>query len=320
MMIKKKILQIIKRSESILISTHVNPDPDAICSELALAEYLRSIKKKVTIVNEAPMIERFKFFPGAARVKSLDDVRRRSFDVAIILDCGELSRIGDVQDLIDEECQVINIDHHVTNDRFGSINFVDTKASSTAQVLYEFLTYAKCKMNRRIATNLYCGIMTDTGSFRYENTSSRTHEVAAELIKHNIKVDELYSRIYETIPLQDLAAFTQVINRFEISSRGRVVCLELTRKWTDKFTDDFDLRDAIFKFLRSIAGVEVICILTEFTRNKTRVNLRSASYVDVAKLAHSFDGGGHKRASGCLVEAGLKEAKKKVLRKIKEAL
>ncbi len=319
-MIKKKILQIIKRSESILISTHVNPDPDAICSELALAEYLRSIKKKVTIVNEAPMIERFKFFPGAARVKSLDDVRRRSFDVAIILDCGELSRIGDVQDLIDEECQVINIDHHVTNDRFGSINFVDTKASSTAQVLYEFLTYAKCKMNRRIATNLYCGIMTDTGSFRYENTSSRTHEVAAELIKHNIKVDELYSRIYETIPLQDLAAFTQVINRFEISSRGRVVCLELTRKWTDKFTDDFDLRDAIFKFLRSIAGVEVICILTEFTRNKTRVNLRSASYVDVAKLAHSFDGGGHKRASGCLVEAGLKEAKKKVLRKIKEAL
>lgn len=317
---KKKIIQTIRDNDSFLISTHVNPDPDAICSELALAEYLRSLKKKVLIVNESELIERFRFFPGASKIRELDKLKRVQYDVAIIVDCGDLSRVGRVQEVIDENRPIINIDHHITNDNFGSINYVDTKASSTAEVLYEIMHYGKCKLTQRIATNLYCGIMTDTGSFRYENTSSRTHKITAELMQFNIKVDELYRRIYETIPVQDLAAFTQVINKFELSSRGQVVCLELTKKWMDKFSDDFDLRDAIFKFLRSIAGVEVICILTEFKKSETRVNFRSANYVDVAKLAHYFDGGGHKRASGCLVEKNMVDTKKAVMRKIREAL
>ena len=216
---KKKIIQTIRENDSFLISTHVNPDPDAICSELALADYLRSLKKKVLIVNEAELIERFRFFPGASKIRELDKLKRVQYDVAIIVDCGDLARVGRVQEVIDDSRPIINIDHHITNDNFGSLNYVDTKASSTAEVLYEIMHYGKCKLTQRIATNLYCGIMTDTGSFRYENTSSRTHKITAELLQFNIKVDELYRRIYETIPVQDLAAFTQVINKFELSSR-----------------------------------------------------------------------------------------------------
>ncbi len=315
-MSKKKISKIIQSADTFLISTHVNPDPDAICSELAVAEFLRAKGKKVDIINETPLLDRFRFFPGAARIKHSAKVRRVKYDVAIVLDCGDLGRIGDVQALLEPDKPLINIDHHITNDRFGSVNMVDVKASSTAEMLFELLNYLKCKFTKNLATNLYCGIMTDTGSFRYENTSARTHLAVARLMEHDINVSALYARIYETIPLRDLTVFTRIISRFETHCGGRLVSVELRKNVMSGLSEDFDLRDAIFKFLRSIAGVEVIVIFTEFARTETRVNFRSSAVVDVAKVAGAFGGGGHKRASGCVVEKSMKETKNIILKKI----
>lgn len=315
-----KVLQTIKRHKTFLVTTHVNPDPDALCSQLAVAMYLRSIGKKVHAINQDPLAKRFDFLPGAKSIKAYKEGMRVSFDAVIVVDCGELDRIGKVQKLLGHGEVIISIDHHTTNDRFGDLNLVDERASSTAEVLYEFFTKARCALTKALAVHLYLGMMTDTGSFRFENTTPRVHEIASRLLKFKFSVSDLYRRIYECVPHDDFKEFAKLITRFDVFFNGRVICLELPKKVVAKFSEDFDLRDAIFKSLRSIKGVELFAIFSEADPKKTRVNFRSVRKVDVARLAGHFKGGGHKRASGCMVDAGLKQARQRVLDEVRKII
>lgn len=315
-----KVIQTIKKHKKFLISTHVNPDPDALCSELALAIYLRSIGKKVTVVNNEEVPKRYKFLPGTNKIKGFKDILKVDFDVAIVVDCGDLGRIGCVESLIKDHHVLVNIDHHVTNDSFGHVNLVKVHASSTAEVLYDLLKSAKCKFDNHLAIHLYCGIMTDTGAFRYENTSADTHRIVAELRQYKFSAYDLYRRLYEMVPLNDIQLFTKVIGQFESLSSGKILCVNLRKRVISSFSKDFDLRDTIFRYLRSIQGVEAIVIFSEVERNKTRVNLRSVEKVNVAKIANHYDGGGHRRAAGCLIEKDLKKAKAALLKELKKVV
>ena len=317
---KRKILDIIRKKKSFLISTHVHPDPDAICSILALGIFLRQRGKKVTMLLEEKVPKRYAFFPTAKLLRKFQARKTYPYDAAIILDCGDLDRIGRVSEALDPKKPVLNIDHHITNTKFGTLNHVIAKASSTAEVLYDILKAGRAQFNPSLALNLYAGIMTDTGSFRYENTTSKTHAIVSDLLKYNISTSELYRKIYERIPLKDLTAFTKVINGFQTYDRGKIVSVVLTKRVHKSFSENFDLRDAIFKFLRSIQGVQVIFIATEVDQKTTRVNFRSTSRVDVAKIASHFDGGGHRRASGCQIDKPLKVAKARVLKHIHKVM
>jgi len=314
----KKIIKTIKSHKRFLISTHVNPDPDAICSELALGMYLKSLGKKVTIINHEVPPKRLQIFPGIRLIKGYRKGQNSDYDVGIVLDCGELERVGDVVNLFNDRQPLINIDHHVTNEGFGDINMVLPKASSTAEIIYELLKKANCSITKQMALNLYAGILTDTGSFRFENTSVRTHQIAGELLKFGFSVPVLYQKLYEMIPLGDIQAFTNIINQFRSLRKGQILYIELKKNIMSKFSDAFDLKDTIFKFLRSIEGVAVIIIFTEISKNETRVNFRSTDRVDVARLARSFKGGGHPRASGCMIEKNIQHSKKAILAKLKE--
>ena len=316
----KNVIEMIKKNDRFLISSHVNPDPDALCSELALGIFLRSIGKKVSIVNHQTVPGRFHFLPGVRGIKNYWKNRKVNYDVAIIVDCGDLNRIGKVQDLIQKDKVLINIDHHITNDLFGHINLVDPNASSTCEVLYELFLNSGCALSKSLAILLYTGIMTDTGSFRYENTTARTHAIAAVLMEFKFSASQLHRKLYETITFRDLKEFTNVISHFDMHFNKKVACVELRKKILSKFSGEFDLRDTIFKFLRSIKDVEVFVIFTEVGRSKTRVNLRSSSTFDVAKLASLFGGGGHCRASGCTVDQSIPQARKEVLKNIRKAL
>lgn len=315
----EKIIRTIKNNERFLISTHVNPDPDALCSELALAMYLRSLGKKVAVINSEEVPRRFRFLPGTQWIK-MPAPAQAAYDVAVIVDCGDLNRIGNVQDVLRDEKILVNIDHHATNDRFGDLNLVDQKASSTAEILYELLRAAKCRFTKNLAMHLYVGIMTDTGSFRYENTRPRTHFIAGDLMRFRFSAAELYRKLYESIPHADVKTFTKVISRFDLLLDGQVVFLELSKKILSQFSDEFDIRDALFKFFRAMKGVEVLGIFTEVSLKKTRINFRSSRKVDVAQLAHRFAGGGHRRASGCTIERSMKEARRLVLDELKKLL
>ena len=309
----------IKTAKSFLISTHVNPDPDALASELAMALFLKSLGKKVTIVNEESLPRRFSFFPGARLIKSFTrKISSLDCDAYIIVDCGDLQRIGKVVSLIKTGKPIINIDHHITNDRFGKVNVVLPEASSTAEIIYEILERYGFKMSRPIAILLYMGMMTDTGSFRYDNTGPKTHAVVSRLLQFGIPVSDLYRRLYESIPFSDLKYFTQVVDGIQPLFGGKIICLELPRKVVGKFSQDFDLRDKIFNYLRAIKGVEVLIILTEQAKNQTRVNFRSQGRFNVARLAAQFHGGGHRKASGCLLEEPMANAKQRILDEIQK--
>jgi phosphoesterase RecJ-like protein len=316
----KTILQNLKRYNRFLLMTHVNPDPDAVCSELALAEFLRRLGKKAVIIHEAPLAERLRMFPGARTVLSLESRKSVSYDAAVILDCGDLQRVGRAARFFKAGKPVFNIDHHITNTGFGDFNLVEPRASSTAEILFDLFQADRAGLTKNMAVNLYAGLMTDTGCFRYDNTTSKTHAIAAELMKFDIKASWMYQRIYEAIPLRDLKIFSQVVSAFQICYDGQIVLVELSRKVVESFSEAFDLRDAIFKYLRSIQGVKAIVILTEKTAKETRVNFRSSGEVNVAQLARHFDGGGHKNASGCQINKPLKMARQIVLDEIAKRL
>ena len=317
----KKIWEIIKKYDRFLVTTHVNPDPDALCSQLAVADFLKSKGKSSVLVSNAAVPKRFEFFPGTSRVKAYSSQLKSKFDAVIVVDCGDLSRIGKVQSMIDPKRDpIINIDHHITNDKFGRYNWIKPHASSTCEMLYELFKAAKCQFTNNIALHLYAGIMTDTGSFRFDNTTSYTHAVVSELRKFSFSADKLYQNLYESIPYRDIEAFSKVMVDFKPVLNKKVIVIELTKAKLAKFSKEFDLRDTIFKFLRGIKGLEVIVILTQVEPKKVRVNFRSNNKVNVAKIAHSFQGGGHRKAAGCLVEVNMTRARKLVLDKLRKEL
>ncbi|HPB67666.1 MAG TPA: bifunctional oligoribonuclease/PAP phosphatase NrnA [Candidatus Omnitrophota bacterium] len=316
----KEICRALREHHSFLVCTHVNPDPDAVASQCAMVRILRHLGKKVVAVSPEPIPKRFHFLPGVRQIRLASSIKKRDFDVAIILDCGDFTRIGAVQDLLSQRTVLMNIDHHVTNSFFGQYNCVVPTSSSTAELLYDLLAYIPCPLTKVLAQLLYTGILTDTGCFRYDNTTSHTHEVASRLLAFGVSANKLYIKIYESIPLEDLKNFNKLVSSFERYFDNKVVCLVLSQNDLKRFSEEFDLRDRIFRHFRAIKDVEVIVILTVEKKDVIRVNFRSLSRVNVAWLACHFQGGGHSRASGCLVKGDLKDIQKRVLQEIEKVI
>ncbi len=316
----KSVLDIIRRYRKFLVTTHHNPDADALCSALVMAMFLESKGKQVHVLNENACPDWLKFLPGTSILKKAGDVKKVDHEAAIVLDCGDLKRAGEVVKFIQKGKPLINIDHHVTNDKFGNINVVQSKASSTCEMIFDLLKEAKHPLNKNIAMLLYAGIMTDTGSFRYENTSAHSHAVVEELMAFKFSAARMYDRLYVGIPVADMKMFTDVIHNAQLLDGNRLFCVSLPKRVAERFSKSFDLKDKLFTFLRSIEGIEVVAILTELGPKEIRVNLRSQNSFDVASLAQRFDGGGHKKAAGCKVYEPLAQAQKTICRAIHQQL
>lgn len=315
-----KVWQEIRKHRSFLITTHHNPDADAACSALAMALVLKKLGKKTVVVNEDALPSWLGFIPRAKDfIKKADLKKPPVADAAIVLDCGDYARIGGVAQLIVDQ-PVINIDHHVTNDAFGRINVVVPKASSTCEMLFEMFKEGKVAMTKEIALLLYAGIMTDTGSFRYDNTTARTHAIIAELMRFGVSAPLMYQHLYVGIPVGDIKRYVDVIHSAELLLKNKVYCVCLPKKVLDGFSEGFDLKEKIFGFLRGVEGIEVVVILSETAPSQTRINLRSQHHVDVARIASMFNGGGHRKAAGAKMELGLSAARNKILAAIGKAL
>jgi len=315
-----EVLKAIDRHQKFLVTTHHNPDADAVSSALAMALFLKSLGKKVSVLNEDACPEWLEFLPGTSMFKKVGDIKKVDYDAAIVLDCGDLGRVGGVKKFIQDNKPLINIDHHVTNDKFGSVNVVETKASSTCEMIFDLLKQAKHPLNKNLAVLLYAGIMTDTGSFRYENTSAHSHEAVEELMGFKLSAAYMYDRLYVGIPAADMKLFTDVIHKARLLDNNRVYCVSLTKQEVDCFSKSFDLKEKLFTFLRTMEGIEVVVILTELHAKEIRVNLRSQKDFDVASLAQQFDGGGHKKAAGCKIHDSLAKAQKIICSAIHEKL
>lgn len=306
----KSVLNTIRRHREFLVTTHHNPDADAVSSALAMAMFLKSMGKKVCVLNEDACPQWLKFLPGTSMFKKVSDVKKVDYTAAIVLDCGDLKRVGGVKKFIQEGKPLINIDHHVTNDKFGSINVVAPKASSTCEMIFDLFKEAGHPLNKNLALLLYAGIMTDTGSFRFENTSAHSHAVVEKLMAFNFSAARMYDHLYVGIPVKDMKLFTDVVHKARLLYGNKVFCVPLPRRVVERFSKSFDLKEKLFTFLRSVEGIEVVVILTELSPKEVRVNLRSQNDFDVASLAQQFDGGGHKKAAGCKIYRPLLQAQK----------
>ncbi|MBF0570051.1 MAG: bifunctional oligoribonuclease/PAP phosphatase NrnA [Candidatus Omnitrophica bacterium] len=316
----KKIIAALKKYKTFAVTMHAHPDPDAMGSALAMVLFLKSMGKKVRLFNEDPCPQWLAFMPQSGLYEQLAGKEKFSPEVLVVLDSGDLKRIGNVKGLIGRETVVVNIDHHVTSDHFGTLNYVHPEHSSTCEILFEFFRAARFKLTRDVAILLYLGILTDTGSFGFDSTTPRTHEIIAELLKFGFSVSDLYRQVYETMPRADLKPFLSTMNRLELHCDKRVACLTMSERDGKTFSGEFDVRDKIFNLLRSVKGLAAIVIVTEVAKDRSRINFRSRGAVNVARLAEKFGGGGHRNASGCFMDAPVAKAKARIIKEIGKGL
>ncbi|MBU0694838.1 MAG: bifunctional oligoribonuclease/PAP phosphatase NrnA [Candidatus Omnitrophica bacterium] len=302
----KRIIEKIHSSKSFLITAHVNLEGDALGSELAMYILLKKLKKRVVIYNHDSFPSVYEFLPNSRVIKTT--LEKKRFDVAFVLDCSDSSRAGKVKDYLGRADCIINIDHHISNTFFGDINWVDPKASSAAQILYNLCEKMKI-MDKNIALCLYTGIFTDTGSFTYASTNKEVHRVATNLMNYGIYPSKVYESLHSSCCPTDLKFMGRIISSLKFDPRKKI-CWAIIKKWEKK---DYDLTEIIFSIMRSLKGVEVFLLFKKIGKNETRVNFRSCFSVDVNRIAQFFCGGGHKKASGTTIWESLEQAEKKVI-------
>lgn len=317
----ESVIEAIKKHKRFLITAHVNLEGDSLGSQLAMKELLEALGKHAVIVDNDPVPAHYKFLPRASEVSNKID-KRIPFDVAVVLDCPTIKRIGNVKKLFTKKKLIVNIDHHISNERFGNINWVYPNASSAGELVYRLFKTMNIPLTKEVALYLYIAILTDTGSFNYDNTSSITHEIASELLGYGLEPALVSERVYEQRSVADLKLLGLVLSTLTVSRDGRIAYLTMTRDMLAKTGIDVSRSEGFINYARSIEGVRIAMMFKEDPKdkNKVHVSFRSKGDIDVNGLASCFGGGGHVKASGCTIKGKMKDAERKVLAKAEEAL
>jgi phosphoesterase RecJ-like protein len=315
----QRIAEEVRNGQRFFIASHENPEGDALGSILALGLALREMGKEVLVFNQDPIPEMLSFLPGAETIIHQAPADG-NFDVAFALDCGDPQRLGEEFTKVRKIGKMINMDHHISNRLFGDINFVDPAASSTAEMVFDLLRIMPVAISPAVAENIYVGILTDTGSFRYSNTSPKTFTAARMCLLAGVEPWKVAEKVYETQPLPRLRLLPLVLGTLEVGENGRVSSILVTKKMMEETGASAALTEDFINFPRSLKGAQVALLFREVSPDKYRVSLRSRGHVDVARIAAAFQGGGHPNAAGCAVEGTLSEVKAKILERVQAAL
>jgi len=315
-----EIANLIKASDKIAILPHLAADGDALGSALALALAVHSLGKETLIVLEEEPPSTFDFLPWSGLYEVYSGYIARNFKTAIAVDCGDIERLGRRKEIFEKAGETVNIDHHNTNTSFASYNYVDAKSSATAEIIYRLLMMLNVEPDSKIALSLYVAITTDTGGFRYSNTTADTHMIAAKLIETGIDIADVGKRVFDTTSYEKVKLTGEAIRSIELHEGGKVAVITLvSSKFIETGAKDEDT-EGIINIARNIKGVEVAAMLRELNTGEIKVNLRSNAYFDVSQIAFLNSGGGHKRAAGYTVKDTLENAKNKLLEDIRKAL
>ena len=314
-----KISRVIQKNKNFLITSHINLDGDGIGSELALYFILKKLNKKVTILNQDRIPKIYDFLPDSDKVQYWNNnrINPKSIDVGIALDCSSIKRIGRTYEIFKDIKTIINIDHHKSNENFGNLNYLDCSASSVGEIIYELITFLNIDLlDEKISTCLFTAIITDTGSFRYSNVSSKTFGVASHLTRYRIKSHLIANNIYNRSTYPGLKLLGESLLTLEMDDSNYVSWLTITRKMlNDTNANDEDI-EGIINIATTLNNVEISILFRETKDNKIKVSFRSKGNFDVNKFAGKFKGGGHPNAAGCLCLGKLDEIKEKILSKL----
>jgi len=315
-----KIIQHIKDGQHILIASHAEPDGDSVGSLVALGLALAKLDKKITMYNPSPIPAVYRFLPGAGRiVRQIKNVD--TYDLALVLDCGDLVRIGETSAEVAKIPVLINIDHHVSNTGFGHIQFVDTTACATAEIVYRLISALQIPFDKAIATSIYTGILTDTGSFRFSNTNRAAFDISKVMTDAGVEPHNVAQRVFGTYSLGRIKLLNMALNSIEISDNGKLSMMTVTRSMLNTTGTNTEDLDGMINYARRIEDVKVAALIHEIKNgagkfanmNRYHVSLRSDSSVDVAKIAGKFGGGGHSSAAGFQIESTLVALKTKII-------
>jgi len=316
--VREKICEVFREKSSFLITSHKDPCGDAIGSELALGSLLRRLGKEVIIINSDPVPPNLLFLPGADKILCSSEIRRIQ-EVAVVLDCGTLNRAGSVAEAVKQSDIAINIDHHISNDHFGTLNYVDVDASATGEQIFSFFKQLNLVVNKEEAMCLYTSIMMDTGSFQHANTKPHTHAIAAHLLSKGADTNLIAREVYGNLSLANRRLLGLALTNLRLSDDARIAWFKVTRQmYQETGGTETDAHDFI-DYIHCMKDPLVSFSLREVDSGNVKVSFRSNS-VDVARIAQSFGGGGHGRASGCTIKGQIEEVEKKVLETVRKSL
>jgi phosphoesterase RecJ-like protein len=311
------IITELRRCGSFLISVHVSPDGDALGSQLALMLALKKLKKTVTVHNLDPVPDIYRFLPYADAIKSGRPLGGR-YDAYVVLDAEPL-RTGLFAGSYPADT-LINIDHHVTNSSSWPYTWLDPAASATGEMIYKVIQRLGVVMERDIALCLYTAIFTDTGSFRYSNTTPESMRISAALLEAGADPWLVTENVYESFAYRRLKLLGKVLSGMERSKDGRIAWVVVTDELYQQTGTTAEDTDNFVNFVRSTKGVEVAVLFRQTGAAQYKISLRSKGRVDLSGLSQSFGGGGHKNAAGGMMDGTIEEVKERALREIEKSV
>ncbi|MBW1821189.1 MAG: bifunctional oligoribonuclease/PAP phosphatase NrnA [Deltaproteobacteria bacterium] len=311
-----RIINQLLSSNHVLLASHTNPDGDAVGSTIAMGLLLGATEKKITLYNESSIPAVYRFLPHVEMIENsintVDD-----FDTAIILDCTSLQRIGTAASMVNDIPVIINIDHHISNSCFGNFQLIDTSASSTAEIVYRLIKKMDVAIDKAIATSIYTGILTDTGSFRFSNTNQAAFAICREMVEKGVEPSDVARHVYGRYSLGRIKLLNLALDSIEMFHNGKLSIMTITQEMLNKTGTRAEDIDGLINYARRIEDVKIAALIHEKQNGRHNlkdsgryhVSLRSDGSVDVAAMAASFGGGGHISAAGFDVQSCLTDIK-----------
>ncbi|MDD7352770.1 MAG: bifunctional oligoribonuclease/PAP phosphatase NrnA [Peptoniphilaceae bacterium] len=318
--LSSELKNLINESENIAVASHLNPDGDNLGSVTAMVGMLKKLGKNAVYVLDDTILNSFKFLPNLSYAKSPDKINN-AFDLFIALDSSDENRMGDnIKKIFETSKKTVNIDHHFSNTKFADLNIVDDKSPATCEVLARIFETLDLELNKDIATSLFTGLSTDTGSFKYSSVNSNTFLIASNLFKYDIDINEVTVNVYQSRSRQKTDLLIRAMNSIEYFDNDKIAVVFVTKDDMIKSKAEKADADGIVEFVRDIDSVELAVLLKE-KDDCIRLSLRSKSYLDCTKVASKFNGGGHVRASGGTINhTDLNKAKEDVVKVAEEQL
>jgi len=306
----------------VALSTHVNADGDGCGSESALARLLAQMGMTVRIVNPTPWPDMFRFLLGDDVTEASDRgaAALRDVDVLIVLDISDVKRLGVLSDTVRAmRVPKLVIDHHIATDEpAGSVVFADTSACATGELVFDFARIMGLEITTPVATALYAALLTDTGGFRFSNTTPRCHAIAGQLLAAGIEPEEMYRRVYASVPVGKLALLRDALGTLEVDADRKLAWISVPAGAMEQYGVRSEDLDGIVEHPRSIAGTRLALFFRDLGHGKVKVSFRSTGDVDVNEFARQFGGGGHAKASGALITGDIDSVRDRVVSAARE--
>ena len=304
------IRKIIGTADQISCLAHKDADADSLGSALGFAQSLRAMGRKVRVVVPEPLPRLLEHLPGFETVETGGEPLG---DTIFTFDCATLTRFGERREEVERATTVVNIDHHLSNTAFGTINLVDASASATGQVIYGLLRELQAPMTPAVATNLYAAVLTDTGGFRHENTTEATLRLAAALVAAGADPGWVALKSYKSRTLAQVRLEGLAIAGMHAEMEGRLLWSEVTGAMFEETGADAQDSEGIIDALQSIATMRIAILFKETAPDQTKISVRTRDPIDATDVCTPFGGGGHRRAAGAEFAEGLPGAERKVL-------